>query len=89
MKNQLDDLRKDIDLIDSQIVSLLGKRLSIVKEIGKLKLQKHLPPLDPLRWRKVLDAIVKKGKELKIDEDLLKKIYEEIHKDSLKIEKSL
>lgn len=33
----MDELRKQIDHVDAHIVSLLAKRMSLVKQIGKLK----------------------------------------------------
>lgn len=89
MKNQLDDLRKQIDFIDNQIVDLLAERFIIVKKIGKWKKEKNLPPLDKNRWRKVLINRVKKAKELGISSKLIKKIYQAIHDYALEIEKSL
>lgn len=79
MKNQLDDFRKQIDEIDGQIVSLLAERMKIVKKIGAFKKQRNIPPLDPARWQEVIKT--KKG--------FIKKIWEIIHEEALKIEKKL
>lgn len=78
MKN-LESLRKQIDEIDKQIVNLLVKRMKIVKKVGLLKKNQKIPVLDPVRWQKVMKS--KKG--------YIKKIWEIIHNEALKIEKSL
>lgn len=79
MKNQLDEQRKIIDEIDELIVNLLAKRMKIVKNVGKYKKENNLPPLDNVRWKEVIKS--KKG--------FVKKIWEMIHKEALKIEKSI
>ena len=46
-KNDIHDLRKDIDIIDEKIFDLLVKRFSISDGIGKLKLLKR-----EYKWQK-------------------------------------
>ena len=79
MNNKLKDFRKQIDEIDEQIVNLLAKRMKIVEKVGLLKKKKNIPVLDSARWQKVIKT--KKG--------FVKKIWEIIHEEALKIEKSI
>ncbi len=79
MKDQLEDLRKQIDGIDESIVNLLAKRIETVKKVGQLKKKSNIPVLDKSRWQKVIKS--KKG--------YIKKIYNIIHDHALEIEKSL
>ena len=82
------DLRKEIDTADEEILNALAKRFSVVREIAKLKKNKNIEPLDRKRWKEVLQKVTAKTKNItNIPEDLIKKIYEEIHQASLKIEK--
>ena len=83
----LDELRKEIDEIDIEIIHLLGKRMDIVREIGKLKKENDLAPLDEKRWQEVVKKVSKIAKDHSLSQDLIIKIYEEIHKTALKIEK--
>ena len=79
MKNKLENLRKQIDEIDESIIILLDKRMKIVKIVGLLKKERNTPALDLVRWQKVIK--LKKG--------YIKKIWEIIHEEALKIEKSI
>ncbi len=79
MKNKLEDLRKRIDEIDESIVTLLAKRMETVKKIGQLKKNNNISVLDESRWQKVIKS--KNG--------FVKKIWEIIHAEALKIEKSI
>ena len=56
-KNDIHDLRKDIDIIDEKIFDLLVKRFSISDEIGKLKLLKRVDIDDPSREKQIIDRI--------------------------------
>ena len=89
MKNKIDILRKQIDLVDDKIIGLLAKRLVIVKKIGEWKKQKGLPVLDSNRWQKVLGARMKKAKRHGIDPKFIQKIYEAIHEEALKVEEKI
>lgn len=76
MNIKLNNFRKQIDEIDESIVVLLAKRMKIVKKIGRLKKKENLPALDQKRWQEIIKS--KKG--------YIKKIWEIIHEESLKIE---
>ena len=53
--DKLEELRKEIDLIDQQIAELYNKRLSICENIGKVKKQYNLPILNIDREQEVID----------------------------------
>jgi len=50
----LDDLRKSIDSLDEEILSLLEKRAAIVNDVALAKRALNLAPYDPERERRVL-----------------------------------
>ena len=79
MNNELEFFRKQIDEVDEQIVNLLAKRMKVVEKVGKYKKENNIPPLDKKRWQEVIKT--KKG--------FIKKIWEIIHEEALKIEKNL
>ena len=45
----LKKLREEIDKIDDEILDLLDKRMSIVKEVGELKLKSNVAIYHPKR----------------------------------------
>ena len=82
MKN-LDESRKNLDEIDSQVVHLLEKRMEISKEIGILKLNNNLKTEDSGREDQVIKNLENKiAPEFKSS---IKPIYGEIFKESKKI----
>lgn len=78
METKLEELRKQIDEIDRSIVILLAKRMKVVKEVGSFKKKNNLPTFDQSRWNEVIKT--KKG--------FVRKIWEIIHDEALKIERS-
>ena len=53
----LDQIRKDIDQIDQEIVALLERRMVCVGQIVEYKEQQGLPVLDQGREREVLEKV--------------------------------
>ena len=50
----LEDLRKDIDCIDDEIVKLYTKRMELVERVVKEKEKALKPVFDPDREKKIL-----------------------------------
>lgn len=53
----LDELRKEIDVLDSQLVEMLNERARVVVDIGKLKSESSKPIYAPDREKAVLEKI--------------------------------
>lgn len=87
--NKLDLLRLKIDEADNKIIRLLKRRFKLVNQIGLWKKQNKMPVLDKKRWEKVLESKIKLGQKLGLNEILIKKIYDLIHKEALEIENRL
>lgn len=83
----LKDLRKQIDHIDSEILSFIWKRLRIVKKIWKLKKENNIPALQPNRWNDLLKKLKTKAEKKWINPEFVENIWNQIHKEALKIEK--
>lgn len=51
---ELSDYRKKIDSIDDKLLELFRERMTLSREIGRLKQQEHTPVLNPEREREIL-----------------------------------
>ena len=85
----LNDLRKEIDLLDEELLKVIAKRMDIVREIGNLKKEKNLGVLDEERWQNVIQRIKDAAKNHNISQDLVEKIYEEIHRSAIKLQEKI
>lgn len=83
---EIKEMRLQIDDIDNQILELLSKRLHVCREIGEYKKSHNMPVLQPTRYDEVL---YKRGLNAKIcglAPDFVKRIFEEIHEESVKLQ---
>lgn len=87
MNNKLQSLRLQIDKIDMQILNILHKRFSVVKEIGEFKKVSNLKPLDINRWNEVLKSRLEISSKLNMSAVFTKKLFDLIHQHSLQIQK--
>lgn len=89
MENPLEDFRKSIDLIDDSLINLLAERLRVVEKVGRYKKEKGLPPLDAARFQKVLTTKMEKAQALGLNPELVKEVWNTIHKYALELENKI
>lgn len=77
-------LRKEIDKLDSEILRLLGKRFSLTRKIGKIKQEIDLPIKDAKRESLILEKGQKQAKKLGINPIFWQKIQKIILTESKK-----
>ncbi len=85
----LNDLRKKIDDVDTQIIKLLNDRTQYVLEVGKTKQQTGQEIYAPERESQIYQKIDQLKGGGKLPADALKSIYREIMSASLALEKPL
>ena len=61
-ERELNDLRKNIDKIDNEILTLLNKRMQIVKKVGEVKNNADTPIYRPEREKEIIDRLTKLSK---------------------------
>ncbi len=70
-------VRKNIDSIDSKIVSMLKERIGYAKDIGRLKDEGNRAKWDPLRERQIYERLLQENDNI-FPEDALRMIFHEI-----------
>ncbi len=81
--DHIEDLRGQIDLIDNELLDLLGKRMKIADSIGLYKKRNNIAILQPARWIEILEAAAAKGKARGLSEDFIGKFLKAIHQESI------
>ena len=79
----LNNLRAQIDVVDSQIIDLLGKRMKAADGIGLLKKQRNVAVLQSKRWNEILGKMVLQGEEKGLSEEFVLKMFKAIHQESI------
>ncbi|PYT01005.1 MAG: chorismate mutase [Acidobacteria bacterium] len=85
---RLEDSRKIIDDIDSEIVALLNRRASIARQIGRIKTLAGFPVVDHDREEMVLRKIVRDNNG-EFDTGSMMRIYREVLEESRRIQTSV
>ena len=81
--NELENLRVKIDDADSQILDILGNRMKVSDEIGKIKKKQNVAILQSARWSNILKKMILDGKQKGLSEDFILKIFKAIHQESI------
>jgi chorismate mutase len=79
----LNNLRAQIDVVDNQVIELLGRRMKVADSIGLLKRQKNVAVLQSKRWNEILGKMVLEGEEKGLSEEFILKLFKAIHQESI------
>lgn len=84
----LEDIRKKIDSLDSELLRLLNERADLVHEVGEIKKKDGLEIYAPEREEQLLQSLVAKS-EGRLPEKSIRAIYREIMSAALALEENL
>ena len=79
--NSLSNLRAQIDVLDNQLIDLLGKRMKVADGIGELKKQRNV--LQSNRWNAILGNMILEGEQRGLSEEFVLKMFKAIHQESI------
>lgn len=88
-KENIDQLRAKIDVIDENILYALGSRMNISRQIGEFKKSNNIAILQTTRWDEVQAKAILKGKEHGLPEDFLKTVFNAIHEASVEVQNEI
>ncbi|RPD96453.1 3-deoxy-7-phosphoheptulonate synthase [Aureibaculum marinum] len=80
---KLNNLRAQINELDKQLIDLLGDRMDVVKEIGKVKKESNVAILQRSRWSEVIQGVIKEGAQHGLSQEFIEKIFKSIHQESI------
>jgi chorismate mutase len=81
--NNLSNLRAQIDVLDNQLIDLLGKRMKVSDGIGELKKQKNVAVLQSNRWNAILGNMILEGEQRGLSEEFVLRMFKAIHQESI------
>ncbi len=82
-KTKLDRLRKEIDMIDEEIMGILASRMKIAREIGMYKKENNMTILQSERWKELLSKFVERGTQNGLSEEFITRVIKSIHDESI------
>ena len=76
-------LRADIDITDSKLLEILGKRMKVADQIGALKKEKNIAVLQSKRWNEILEKMIVEGEDKGLSEEFILRLFKAIHQESI------
>ena len=76
-------MRTQIDVIDHQLIDILGKRMTVADSIGELKKSKNVAVLQAKRWNEILGKMILQGEEKNLSEEFILRVFKAIHQESI------
>ncbi|MCM1176646.1 MAG: bifunctional 3-deoxy-7-phosphoheptulonate synthase/chorismate mutase type II [Bacteroidales bacterium] len=88
-KENIDQLRSVIDVIDENLLNTFASRMKISRKIGEYKRDNNIAILQTARWDSILESMVSKGTELGLSEKFVTTVFNAIHEASVQIQNDL
>jgi len=82
-RSELEKLRKQINLIDDELISMLSSRMNVAREIGRYKKDHNITILQSDRWAQILEKYKKKGASNDLSEDFITRFIKAVHDESI------
>jgi chorismate mutase len=82
----IEELRKEIDEIDDNVLKLLARRMEIASRLGKHKREHGMDFLQLERWKLVVEDRLEKGTAQGLSRNFLLKLLHAIHEEALRVQ---
>jgi len=80
----LTELRRQIDQVDEELISVLARRMRLSQEIGRYKKEHNMPVLQSGRYSYILNSRIAEAQSLGMQRSFMQKILEAIHEESIR-----
>jgi chorismate mutase len=80
----INQLRKQIDELDNQLMDLLAKRMRVCREIGQYKKEHNMTVLQAVRYNEILSKRGAQGALCGMGPEFVAKVFESIHEESVR-----
>ncbi|MDX6180549.1 bifunctional 3-deoxy-7-phosphoheptulonate synthase/chorismate mutase type II [Flavobacterium sp. Fl-77] len=81
--NKMTKLRANIDVLDANLLELLGKRMKVADEIGQVKKDANVAILQNNRWNEILGKMILEGEKKGLTEEFVLRMFKAIHQESI------
>ena len=85
-KENIDQLRAKIDIIDESLLYTFASRMKISREIGEYKKNNKIAILQTSRWDAIIARMVEKGESYGLPKGFIEDVFNAIHEASVEIQ---
>lgn len=75
MSAELESLRAAIEDVDTSLVRLIAKRMTLARAVGRVKVTSRQPIMDPMREAAVVTRVAALAREAGLPEDEMRSLY--------------
>ncbi len=76
MNNELEMLRRQIDMLDVELIDILARRIDVVRKVGNLKAGTDISVVQPARAQAVKNRAAEMGATKGLDKEFVRQIYD-------------
>ena len=84
MRNQLDEIRTQIDQADHELLEAIQRRMILIEKIGDYKKLNNVAVLDMERWKEIFKTRPLWAREMGLNEELIQELFGLIHQESVR-----
>jgi len=85
----LAELRREIDIIDNELLNLLAKRMRVCHEIGLYKKERNMPVLQAQRYDEILNKRSAQAVEIGLNPEFVKSVLRILHEEAVNAQMKL
>lgn len=82
----IDDYRKEINRLDSELLRIFNERASLALKIGEIKKQTGIPVYDPEREKRIFEAMTGANPG-PLEDEAIVRLYERVIDESRRLER--
>ncbi|MEI6408382.1 MAG: chorismate mutase [Bacteroidota bacterium] len=86
---QIENYRSELDDLDEEIITMIARRMHLVREIGAVKKVKNVAVLQPERYRSLREALSRRGAKNELSPEFISMFLEAIHQESINQQESV
>ncbi len=83
LNSQLEMLRQQIDIIDDDLLKLLGERMKVAENIGLVKKEKGVTILQTKRWEEIIEKATENGELQGLSKKFMIRYLKAVHQESI------
>lgn len=83
---EIDDYRKEINRLDSELLRIFNERASLALKIGEIKKKHDIPIYDPEREKRIFVAM-SKANPGPLENDAITRLFERVIDESRRLER--
>ena len=82
--DNLNELRRQIDKLDDELIDLLARRMQVSAEIGRYKKAHNMSVLQSQRYEEILARRARQAVEAGMDREFMRSVMQAIHEESIR-----